>query len=54
MLSDAWLNAESKGMTAFVRDDPFKRHLLWAWTVSGLRSQPVAVCPCGGAKYSVS
>ena len=51
--SDVCLNAESKGTTAFVRDDPFKRHLPWAWTASGLRSQPVAVCPCGGAKYSV-
>ena len=52
--SDVCLNAENKGSTAFVRDDPFKRHLPWAWTVSGLRSQPVAVCPCGGAKYSVT
>ena len=36
--SGVWLNAESKGMTAFVRDDPFKRHLPWAWTVSGQKS----------------
>ena len=52
--SDVWLKAKNKGTTAFVRDDPFKRHLPWAWTASGLRSQPVAVCPCGGAKYSVN
>jgi len=33
--SDICLNAENKGLTAFVRDDPFKRHLPWAWTASG-------------------
>ena len=36
--SGVWLNAESKGTTAFVRDDPFKRHLPWAWTASGQKS----------------
>ena len=33
--SGVCLNAENKGVTAFVRDDPFKRHLPWAWTASG-------------------
>ena len=36
--SDICLNAENKGLTAFVRDDPFKRHLPWAWTASGQKS----------------
>jgi len=53
MLSDALISEKYTVVTYGVCDDA-KRHLPWAWTASGLRSQPAAVCPCGGAKYSVS
>ena len=47
--SGVCLNAESKGTTAFVRDDPFKRHLPWAWTASGF-VRPLQYVPAEGLK----